>query len=144
MADEDLPVVARFEVHRRGYLAPDGTVQRGLPDFAADAGLMLSLYRGMALTRARTLAPNSATVADTLGWFKLQQKDAAGALALLQRAHALQPGNGQITYHLAAALDANAKKDEARRLLQPLLTSGAKFPDRPAALQLSAAMTALR
>lgn len=92
---------------------------------------------GILLTRAWKLSPNSANVADTLGWFKLQQKDAAGALALLNRAHALQPGDGQITYHLAVALDANAKRDDARRLLKALLASGAKFKDRPAAVQLS-------
>jgi len=89
------------------------------------------------LTRALKLSPNSANVADTFGWFKLQQKDAAGALALLNRAHALQPGDGEITYHLAVALDANAKRDEARKLLKALLASGAKFKDRDAALHLS-------
>src|SRR5438445_3937432 len=52
MADEGLPVIARFEVRRRSYLAPDGTVQRRLPSFASDTNLLLSLYRGMVLTRA--------------------------------------------------------------------------------------------
>ena len=45
------------------------------------------------LTHAWTLAPNSATVADTFGWLKVQQKDAAAGLALLGRAHALEPGD---------------------------------------------------
>jgi putative PEP-CTERM system TPR-repeat lipoprotein len=91
------------------------------------------------LTRAWKLSPNSATVADTLGWFKVQQKDAAGGLALLNRAHTLRPADGQITYHLVVALDANAKRDEARGLLKSLLDSGVKFTDRPAAVQLYAA-----
>jgi len=92
------------------------------------------------LTRASKLAPNSAEVADTLGWFKLQQqKDAAGGLVLLQRAHALKPQDGQITYHLAVALDANAKRDAARALLKPLLASGAKFEELPDALRLVSA-----
>jgi Flp pilus assembly protein TadD len=89
------------------------------------------------LTRAWKLSPKSANVADTLGWFKIQQKDAAAGLALLNRAHELQPGNGQITYHLAVALDANAKRNDARRLLKSLLDSGVKFTDRAAAVQLS-------
>jgi len=89
------------------------------------------------LTRAWKLAPNSANVADTLGWFKIQQKDVAGGLSLLNHAHVLQPGNGGITYHLVIALDANAKRDDARRLLKSLLDSGVNFPDRPAAVQLS-------
>ena len=37
MADEALPVIARFEVRRRSYLAPDGSVLRPLPAFAAVA-----------------------------------------------------------------------------------------------------------
>jgi 2-oxoisovalerate dehydrogenase E1 component alpha subunit len=52
MADEGLPVIARFEVRRRSYLAPDGTVLRPLPRFASDTGVLISLYRGMVLTRA--------------------------------------------------------------------------------------------
>src|SRR3984893_597328 len=51
MADEELPVIARFEVRRRSYLAPDGTVLRPLPSFASDSGVLISLYRGMVLTR---------------------------------------------------------------------------------------------
>jgi len=89
------------------------------------------------LTHAWTLAPNSATVADTFGWMKVQQKDAAAGLALLERAHALEPGDGQITYHLAVALDANSKRDAARGLLKSLLASGSVFKDRAAAVQLS-------
>jgi putative PEP-CTERM system TPR-repeat lipoprotein len=92
------------------------------------------------LTRASQLAPNSAEVADTLGWFKLQQqKDAAGSLVLLQRAHALKPQDAQITYHLVIALDANAKRDAARAILKPLLASGAKFEELPDALRLASA-----
>src|SRR5881398_1392010 len=51
MADEGLPVIARFEVRQRSYLAPDGTVLRPLPDFASDIPKLLALYRGMVLTR---------------------------------------------------------------------------------------------
>jgi hypothetical protein len=29
--DEPLPVIARFEVRRRAYLAPDGSINRQLP-----------------------------------------------------------------------------------------------------------------
>jgi cytochrome c-type biogenesis protein CcmH/NrfG len=84
------------------------------------------------------LAPNSADIADTLGWARVQQKDAAGGLPLLNKAHGLDPKNGEITYHLVMALDANAKHDAARGLLKALLASGAQFKDRSAAEQLSA------
>src|SRR6202051_1688574 len=50
--NQDLPVIARFEVRHRNYLAPDGTVRKRLPDFAADFDLLASLLRAMALTRA--------------------------------------------------------------------------------------------
>jgi len=91
------------------------------------------------LTRAWELAPASADIADTLGWLKFQQKDAAGGLSLLNRAHELKPKDGEITYHLVLALDANAKRDAARGLLKGLLAGGTQFKDRPAAEQLSAA-----
>jgi putative PEP-CTERM system TPR-repeat lipoprotein len=90
------------------------------------------------LTRAWQLAPNSAEVADTLGWFKLkQQKDAGGGLALLQRAHDLKPQNGTITYHWAVALDANTKRDAARTALKTLLASSGQFEERADAVRLA-------
>ncbi len=52
VADEDLPVIARFEVRRRSYLAPDGAVRGRLPGFAGDTSLTVSLYRAMVLARA--------------------------------------------------------------------------------------------
>ena len=51
-ADEHLPVIARFEVRRRAYLAPDGSIHRRLPAFASDTRLLVRLYRAMVLVRA--------------------------------------------------------------------------------------------
>jgi Tfp pilus assembly protein PilF len=89
------------------------------------------------LTKAVQLAPNSADVNDSLGWLKVTQKDAAGGLSYLRRAHDLRPKDGEITYHLIVALDANSKRNDARALLKNLLASGAVFPEKQAALQLS-------
>jgi len=69
MADEGLPVIARFEVHRRSYLAPDGTVLRPLPDFASDMSKLLALYRGMVLTRAFDLKAVSLQRTGRLGTY---------------------------------------------------------------------------
>jgi 2-oxoisovalerate dehydrogenase E1 component alpha subunit len=69
MADEGLPVIARFEVHRRSYLAPDGTVLRPLPSFTSDIGVLLSLYRGMVLTRAFDLKAVSLQRTGRLGTY---------------------------------------------------------------------------
>src|SRR5213595_14561 len=52
MADGGLPVIARFEVRHRNYLAPDGSINRPLPAFASNASLLASLYRAMVLVRA--------------------------------------------------------------------------------------------
>jgi 2-oxoisovalerate dehydrogenase E1 component alpha subunit len=49
--DEELPVIARFEVRHRAYLATDGTVLRSLPQFTADAGAVVSMYRALVLAR---------------------------------------------------------------------------------------------
>ncbi|HMH64788.1 MAG TPA: tetratricopeptide repeat protein, partial [Rhizomicrobium sp.] len=91
------------------------------------------------LTLALKLSPTSSDVIDTLGWLKIQQKDAAGGLALLNQAHEMQPKDGEITYHLVVALDANSKRDAARGLLKALLASNVTFKDRPAAVRLSTA-----
>ena len=50
-ANEELPVIARCEVRRRNYLAPDGSIERPLPAFATDAKLLVELYRSMVLLR---------------------------------------------------------------------------------------------
>src|SRR5256886_6016818 len=51
MASGGLPVIARFEVRHRNYLALDGSINRPLPAFASDANLLASLYRAMVLLR---------------------------------------------------------------------------------------------
>ena len=51
MPTQGLPVVARFEVHHRNYLAPDGLINRPLPAFASDTDLLVGLYRSMVLLR---------------------------------------------------------------------------------------------
>jgi hypothetical protein len=49
--NQDLPVIARFEVRYRNYVAPDGSIARPLPAFASDANLLIALYRAMVLLR---------------------------------------------------------------------------------------------
>jgi predicted Zn-dependent protease len=99
---------------------------------ASDPGRASSL-----LAKAVQLAPNSPDVNDSLGWLKVQQKDAPGGLSYLRRAHDLNPQDPSITYHLIVALDSSAKRNDARPLLKSLLASGMAFPDKQAALKLS-------
>jgi pyruvate dehydrogenase E1 component alpha subunit len=69
MTDEGLPVIARFEVRRRSYLGPDGSVLRPLPAFASDTATLVSLYRGMVLTRAFDLKAVSLQRTGRLGTY---------------------------------------------------------------------------
>ncbi len=69
VADEDLPVIARFEVRRRSYLAPDGAVRGRLPGFAGDTSLIVSLYRAMVLARAFDLKAVSLQRTGRLGTY---------------------------------------------------------------------------
>lgn len=67
--------------------------------------------------QANALVPDDPQVIDTLGWVLLQGKgDKAEALRLLARAKDALPGNLEIRWHYAAALAANGRKDEARRV----------------------------
>ncbi|MBC8037534.1 MAG: PEP-CTERM system TPR-repeat protein PrsT [Rhizobiales bacterium] len=73
------------------------------------------------LSGAEKRFPNSADIADTTGWILLAQKDVAKGLKYIERAHALSPSNEQTTFHFAVALDANARRDQARNVLKTLL-----------------------
>ena len=106
-----------------------------------------------ALARARVLAERayfiapSVEVADTLGWIRFRSGDAAAAVPLLRAAasaagqSAAAPG---ISYRLAAALRATGQRDEALRMLEPLLAGGAAFPERADAERLLAELRAGR
>ncbi|HWW49053.1 MAG TPA: pyruvate dehydrogenase (acetyl-transferring) E1 component subunit alpha [Xanthobacteraceae bacterium] len=50
--DDQLPVIAHFDVRYRNYLAPDGSIKRPLPAFASDTDKLVALYRAMVLVRA--------------------------------------------------------------------------------------------
>jgi putative PEP-CTERM system TPR-repeat lipoprotein len=79
-------------------------------------------------------APNSPEVLDTLGWVKWEAKDGQGALPLLQRAHASDGKNPEITYHLAVVLHGTGHAAEAKRTLSDLLASKQEFDERAQAL----------
>ena len=94
MADEELPVIARFEVHRRSYLAPDGTVLRPLPDFASDMSKLLALYRGMVLTRAFDLKAVSLQRTGRLGTYAVslgQEAVSVGIASAMREEDVLLP-----------------------------------------------------
>lgn len=90
---------------------------------------------GMA-EKAYRLAPNSPEIADTLGFILVRGNDLQRGLALLSDAHEKRKDAPEIRYHLAVALQAAGRKDEARKLLEGLVTEKAEFEEASAALAL--------
>jgi len=86
--------------------------------------------------RAVALAPGSGPIEDTLGWVLLAQGDTEKALSRLQEATAAMPGNPDIQYHVAVALSRAGRPEDARAVLEQLLTSGAPFKGRNDAQKL--------
>jgi pyruvate dehydrogenase E1 component alpha subunit len=88
MAEEELPVVAHFEVRRRSYLAPDGTVLRRPPERVADPAALIPLYRAMVLTRAFDLKAVSLQRTGRLGTYAVSLGQEAVAVGV---ASAMRP-----------------------------------------------------
>ena len=93
--------------------------------------------------RAYALVPEDPQVMDTLGWVLLQAKggpgDKAEALRLLSRAKEGLPGNLEVRWHYAAALAANGRKDEARRVAATV----SEFGDRAQRAHIDALLARL-
>jgi putative PEP-CTERM system TPR-repeat lipoprotein len=87
--------------------------------------------------QAAKLAPSSAPVLDTLGWVKWLAKDAQGALAVLQKAHATDPNNAEIAYHLAVVQNGTGRRAEAKKTLAAVIASSQDFSERADAMALS-------
>ncbi len=83
--------------------------------------------------RAYNRAPNRAEIIDTYGWLLVKSGAIEQGLRLLEEAASLNPNNGDIRYHLAAALAKAGDQGRARDELGTLLGSGGDFPEKPAA-----------
>jgi tetratricopeptide (TPR) repeat protein len=99
------------------------------------------------LGKARELAEKAVAVApptaaatgmikDTLGWVLLAQGDVQAALPHLEAARAALPGNPEIQYHVAVALQRAGRASDARDVLEKLLGSGVSFASKPQAEEL--------
>ncbi|MEJ7668044.1 MAG: XrtA/PEP-CTERM system TPR-repeat protein PrsT [Casimicrobiaceae bacterium] len=86
--------------------------------------------------QAYKLMPDSPVIADTLGWILVEQGTTRRGLELLQKAVAMDPKGTEVQYHLAAALAKSGDKGQARKVLESLLASEQKFPQREAAQAL--------
>lgn len=91
--------------------------------------------------RAYYLAP-SAEAADTLGWILAREGEAERAVPLLRQATtamvARQRPDPSMFYRYAVALEAAGQRDEARRVLEPVVKADVPFPERAEAERLLA------
>lgn len=88
--------------------------------------------------RAYELRPDSGAVADTLGWILTNKGNHEEAVSTLRKAVELSDGRNEIRYHLAVALAGSGQNDEARSILEELVTSDEAFADKEAARALLA------
>lgn len=80
----------------------------------ADRNLRLDEARDLIL-QALEIAPDDPYILDSMGWLLFRQNDLDGALAYLERAHALRP-DPEIAAHLGEVLWLMERRDEARRI----------------------------
>lgn len=86
--------------------------------------------------RAYKLKPDSAAVADTLGWMLVEQGNVARGLELLQRAAAAAPKEPSIGYHLALGQLKAGDRAKALIELERILSTDTKFTEHAEALAL--------
>jgi len=86
--------------------------------------------------KAQKLAPESPLINDTLGWLLVKTGKPAEGLRYLRNANLRASSNKTIRFHIAAALAALGRKDEAKRELRGLLAGGEEFSEHAQAKAL--------
>ena len=80
--------------------------------------------------KARSLAPGSPAVADTLGWVLFKRGDYQQALELSEEAAGKSPGNPEIQFHLGMAHYMMGHTDAARVAFEQGLSAPKDFPSK--------------
>ncbi|TQF76342.1 tetratricopeptide repeat protein, partial [Elioraea sp. Yellowstone] len=110
-------------------------------DPASEAGKAALAEARQYAERAYYIAP-SAETADTLGWILARQGEAERALPLLRQAAAASVARRRpdpsMFYRYAVVLEAAGQRDEARRVLEPVVKADLQFPERAEAERLYA------
>ena len=75
---------------------------------------------------AYDLAPTQPEIADTYGWILFSAGQAAAGLSILQQAYLNFPTQSEIGFHVAAALAAQDRRNEAIPILRKLLRDNPK------------------
>lgn len=86
--------------------------------------------------RALAVRPDNSSVQDTLGWILVNEGKLDEGLPLLRKAASAARGNPEISYHLAFALVEAGEPEEAKRILEGLVTSDEDFAAKLEAEQL--------
>ena len=116
-----------------GYFTDDVTLYNNL------ANLYLPTNAATALIHAETavrLGPKHAPALDTYGWILSKTGQYQQALAVLRQAHTLDAAAPAARFHLAYTLVQLQRNDEAKLILQQLLTDNSAFSDKLAAEHL--------
>ncbi|MCL6416880.1 tetratricopeptide repeat protein [Aestuariirhabdus sp. Z084] len=80
--------------------------------------------------KAYELVPDNPQVLDTYGWALVNFNKEEEGVIYLEKAFKASQGSGEISYHYAVACFKTGRLDEARAVLEPLLSSKLKFADR--------------
>jgi putative PEP-CTERM system TPR-repeat lipoprotein len=82
------------------------------------------------LERSYKLVPDNATVADSFGWVLVERGKISEGVEVLQKAATTAPDNGDVRYHLAAALAQSGDEAAARVEVQRALDGNRPFAYR--------------
>jgi tetratricopeptide (TPR) repeat protein len=112
-------------------------------DPASAAGKATLAEARLLAERAYYISPSPET-SDTLGWILAREGQTAAALPLLRQAAAAsvarQRPDPAMFYRLAYALRAAGQREEALRVLEPVLAADVQFAEREEAARLLAAL----
>ena len=94
----------------------------------------------------RTTSARRRETSDTLGWILAKEGQTEVAVPLLRQAAAAtvarQRADPAMFYRLAYALRAAGQRDEALRIIEPVVAADVQFPERADAERLLAALRA--
>jgi len=80
--------------------------------------------------RAYEIQPNNDSILDTLGWILIKKGALRDGIVMLRNAIELGKNRPEIRYHLAAGLMSAGDTDEAKSILQELLSGQDEFTSR--------------
>ena len=87
----------------------------------------------MLSSKAMQLQSDSPYISDTMGFLLMNKGNPRAALPVLEKAHAIAPTSGEISYHLALVLNSLGRRVEAKQMVETALANDRTFADAPKA-----------